>query len=203
MVSTTVDLLNHCKMDASQLRPAIFEAFDGVILGDGIGLWQAQGIDDRLPPEECEKIREKDEKQDWRKLSVLDLYRCSSSLCFFDAEGMRFHFPQFALLELGYFQNETKRLAKEISSCLEPYLLFHLEDAVKHSFSRDKFKLFNTAQLRVVVDFIKVKMHHFEKEFQDLSYFPDGPPESFRYDSDYIKMEKTLHFWENYSHQNS
>lgn len=36
-------------------------------------------------------MREKDEKDNWERISVEDLNNCRDSLCFMDAEGMRFH----------------------------------------------------------------------------------------------------------------
>jgi Family of unknown function (DUF6714) len=79
----------------------IREAFRGVTLGNGIGLYQAQGIDDYAGEEACEQYREQDEKQDWEQISADDLNRCYSSPCFFDAEGMRFHLPAFLIAELN------------------------------------------------------------------------------------------------------
>ncbi len=78
----------------------INEAFDGVVLGNGIGLWEAQGLDDSDDEETCAKYREKDEKEDWRKISYEDLNRCNSSPSFFDAAGFRFHLPAFMQAEL-------------------------------------------------------------------------------------------------------
>jgi hypothetical protein len=79
----------------------VSEAFDGVTLGNGIGLWQGQAIDDYADAKTIATARLRDEKCDWRAISVDDLNRCHSSLCFFDAEGMRFHLPAFLLAELN------------------------------------------------------------------------------------------------------
>ena len=78
----------------------IDEAFDGVILGEGIGLWEAQGLDDDDEEETCAKYRAKDEKEDWRKITDDDLNACSSSPSFFDAAGFRFHLAAFMQAEL-------------------------------------------------------------------------------------------------------
>ncbi len=78
----------------------IDEAFDGVVLGDGIGLWEAQGLDDMDDAETCANLRAKDEKEDWRKISYEDLNICFSSPGFLDAPGMRFHLPAFLIAEL-------------------------------------------------------------------------------------------------------
>jgi hypothetical protein len=60
----------------------IGEAFEGVLLGDGVGLYQAQGIDDN----ECEEVRQsyrlRDEKHDWHRITSENLNKCYSSLSF-------------------------------------------------------------------------------------------------------------------------
>lgn len=78
----------------------IKEAFAGVRLGNGIGLEEAQAIDDYADPETRAARRLKDEKDDWHLLTAEALNRCHSSLSFFDAEGMRFHLPAFLCAEL-------------------------------------------------------------------------------------------------------
>src|SRR5688500_17196676 len=78
----------------------IREAFAGVKLGNGIGLQEAQGIDDYADKETCARYRAGDEKEDWTRIPAEELSRCNSSLSFFDAEGMRFHLPAFLVAEL-------------------------------------------------------------------------------------------------------
>jgi hypothetical protein len=78
----------------------IREAFAGVKLGSGIGLQEAQGVDDYEEAETCARYRASDEKDDWSRIQVSDLNCCNSSLSFFDAEGMRFHLPAFLIADL-------------------------------------------------------------------------------------------------------
>ena len=78
----------------------ISEAFAGVTLGNGIGLKQAQGIDDYEDEATCASYRASDEKEDWTRIPVSELNRCNSSLNFFDAEGMRFHLPAYLIADL-------------------------------------------------------------------------------------------------------
>lgn len=78
----------------------IREAFRDVTLGDGIGLMQAQGLDDYADAETLAKYRASDEKDDWSAIPAEKLNRCYSSLSFFDAEGLRFHLPAFLIAEL-------------------------------------------------------------------------------------------------------
>lgn len=87
-------------LEAMRLCEVISKAFHGVKLGSGVGLFQAQGLDDYADEATCAAYREKDEKDDWRIVTTEDLNRCYSSLHFFDAEGMRFHLPAFLILDL-------------------------------------------------------------------------------------------------------
>jgi hypothetical protein len=78
----------------------IREAFAGVKLGGGVGLQQAQGLDDHEDEQTCARYRANDEKEDWSRIPVEELNRCNSSLSFFDAEGMRFHLPAYLIADL-------------------------------------------------------------------------------------------------------
>lgn len=86
--------------EAMKLCEVISNAFHGVKLGSGVGLFQGQGLDDYADEATCAAYRDKDEKDDWSRISAEDLNRCHSSLSFFDAEGMRFHLPAFLILDL-------------------------------------------------------------------------------------------------------
>lgn len=87
-------------MTDKELIRLIREAFQGVTLGDGIGLWEAQAIDDYAESDRP-RLREQDEKLDWSKIEFDTLIRCDSSLSFFDADGMRFHLPAFLVMEVS------------------------------------------------------------------------------------------------------
>ncbi len=76
-------------------------SFANVRLEDGVGLWEAQGLDDYEDEWVCKQYREKDEKEDWTKIPPDVLSRCHSSLSFFDPKGMRFHLPAFLVGELN------------------------------------------------------------------------------------------------------
>jgi hypothetical protein len=79
----------------------IEDAFIDMQLGDGIGLFEANGLDDYANDEELRQYRAKDEKLDWRRISHSDLERCNSSPSFFDAQGFLFHLPAFLIAELN------------------------------------------------------------------------------------------------------
>ena len=83
-----------------QLKERIRNAFAGVTLGEGVGLREAQGLDDYASEEKCAEYRASDQKIDWQALRSEDLNECNSSLSFFDAKGMRFHLPAYLLADL-------------------------------------------------------------------------------------------------------
>lgn len=85
---------------AESIKDQIRRAFASVRLGVGVGLWEAQGIDDYADAATCAAYRTKDEKDDWSLIPVADLNRCYSSPSFFDAAGMRFHLPAFLIADL-------------------------------------------------------------------------------------------------------
>jgi len=121
-----------------QVIGKIRQAFAGVVLEDGVGLKQAQGIDDYEDEWTCAKHRESDEKEDWSKFSPKELAKCHSSLSFFDAKGMRFHLPAFLIAEL----EETMFMSTE----------FHLTQL--DDFKLSKFSLFSNDQKRAVEAFL-------------------------------------------------
>lgn len=79
---------------------AVSEAFAGVILGSGIGLLEANGLDDYANEKALAAYREIDEKWNWSEIPLESLNRYSSSFSFFDAEGMRFHLPAFLIASM-------------------------------------------------------------------------------------------------------
>lgn len=85
---------------AQEVGRAIEAAFAGVTLGGGVGLQEAQGLDDYADDETRAAYRATDEKDDWHRIPAEELQRCNSSLSFFDAEGMRFHLPAYLLADL-------------------------------------------------------------------------------------------------------
>ena len=126
---------------AVALRQAIDQAFADVQLGDGIGLYEAQGIDHYASEEECANYRAKDERTDWRRIKLDDLNRCNSSLSFFDAAGMHFHLPAFMQADLG--------------EDVEFDLIYHL---VFSGQIEEQQTLLNDAQRTVVIDYLKLQL---------------------------------------------
>ncbi len=85
-----------------ELIAQIDAAFDGVELGEGVGLWESDGIDDYCGKDELQARRMKDEKFDWRKIPVDHLSHCNAAPSFLDARGLYFHLPAFLTAELRH-----------------------------------------------------------------------------------------------------
>ncbi|MGF2687293.1 DUF6714 family protein [Marinobacter sp. DUT-3] len=94
------EVANYHARTQDQIIEMVKDAFCGVELGNGIGLLQAQAIDNREPDEVQTKWRKKDEKFHWESISHELLEGCHSSLSFFDAEGMKFHLPAFIVASI-------------------------------------------------------------------------------------------------------
>jgi hypothetical protein len=79
----------------------IKDAFANTKLGNGIGLFEANGLDDYASDDELRRLRDLDEKLDWRRISVADLAKCYCSPVFFNPQGFVFHLPAFLIAELN------------------------------------------------------------------------------------------------------
>ncbi|UJB73410.1 hypothetical protein HRE53_32780 (plasmid) [Acaryochloris sp. 'Moss Beach'] len=127
----------------------IKSAFAGVTLGAGIGLWEAQAIDDYETQEVQKRNRDKDEKEEWYRLSCDDLQRCHSSLSFFDAEGMKFHLPAYIVASL---ENNVD----------DP--LFHLTQL--DDYTKSKLIALNHVQRQAIVTYLEWCFEQEEYEFE-------------------------------------
>lgn len=128
----------------------IRDAFRGVVLGRGIGLWQGQAIDDYAGRAAEEEARARDEKDDWSRIPVELLNGCHSSLSFFDAEGMRFHLPAY--------------LVAELEGTLNQDIVFHL--TYDDGWALSRFELLSAAQRDAVRQFLLLRLPNPEYEFE-------------------------------------
>ena len=90
----------------------ITEAFEEVHLGDGIGLLEADGLDDYASDAERVELRLRDEKTDWQRIDPKMLNRYYVAPTYFDSRGFVFHLPAFLIAELNdqYRYNFIDRL---------------------------------------------------------------------------------------------
>lgn len=91
--------------EADRLLLQIESSFSDVLLGEGIGLKQAQNLSDFEESSICIKSRKTDEKLNWKNIPDALLVDCRDGLFFFDEAGIKFHLPAFLSSELsGYFE---------------------------------------------------------------------------------------------------
>jgi hypothetical protein len=141
-MSTSVNL------SLEALKSQIATAFANVKLGAGIGLAEAEAIDNFMIAEHCAECRLKDEKLDWQHLTTEDLNENYSSLSHFDAKGMRFHLPAYLLLDLDkkykfslefalirvndYRVKQFSLLNQLQKKAVAAYLFYKLDDRLTH-----------------------------------------------------------------------
>jgi hypothetical protein len=129
-------------MDREKLKRQIKDAFAGVKLGNGIGLLQAQGLDNYADAATLARYRAEDEKEDWSKIPLERFNRCPNSLSYFDTEGMRFHLPAFLISSVDGTSNQD--------------VVFTLTYFVPENMSR--FDSLSQPQRKAVRDFLQYKL---------------------------------------------
>ncbi|MDB6080038.1 MAG: hypothetical protein JWO82_3785 [Akkermansiaceae bacterium] len=166
--------LLEAQVPVDELCRRIEEAFAGVTLGNGVGLSEANALDDYEDEATCALRRLDDEKEDWRRITWKQLNRFSSSPSFFDAEGMRFHLPALLIADLKGEYNQGME--------------FNLAHRSDHS--REQFSLLNEAQREVVRDYLHFLLTHPDSKFHReditdalLGYWAESAPESTRLSS--------------------
>ena len=136
-------------MNKKEVMDCINDAFSKVSLGSGIGLWEAQAIDD-YESEEAQKVKRKiDEKEDWSSISPDQLHKCQSSLSFFDADGMRFHLPAFII----------ESLKGEVDDPI--FHLTHLDD-----YAKSKLTTLNSKQIKAIKNYLNWCLNNLEYQYE-------------------------------------
>lgn len=160
---TLRDIIVQWMKDSAGLDAVIEQvrhAFANVKLEDGIGLIEAQGLDDYLSGDALAEFRASDERDDWQRISVDTLNDCESSPCFMDAKGLRFILPALLIASLndqyyhgpityllhrmpaGLFSILTAKQKSAIVACLEltkkhPFLdaqdVAEIDDMIAHA----------------------------------------------------------------------
>jgi hypothetical protein len=167
--------------NAQKIISNIKSAFRDVQLEDGIGLFEAQGIDDYKPREQQLKLRLKDEKEDWLKISAADLRNAMSSLPFFDAKGVRFHLPRFLIYDIKTNDQNT---------------LFHLTNELETDHKKEIFSLLNSTQVTCIIEYLDYLKDQIKVEYENVLAIRYGTdPKSYREDADYISIEEASHNW--------
>jgi hypothetical protein len=146
-------------MTKIELIANIQNAFKNIKLEDGVGLWEAQGIDDYADEKTMAELKKKDERNDWDKIPYKDLAFCYSSLSFFDAKGMRFCLPKFLIFDL---------LADEINEkegLNSPDMLFTLGHKLNEDYQKNRFSLLDLNQIQCIINYLYYKLPFEYDEF--------------------------------------
>ncbi|MBP9068432.1 MAG: hypothetical protein KBG47_02925 [Bacteroidia bacterium] len=132
------------------LISSITSAFKDAKLEDGIGLTEANAIDDHKDKSFRDECRKNDEKENWQTIPSSALNDYYSSLSFFDAKGMRFHLPAFMIAEVkGEYRFGMS------------FALTHLSQ-----YSKLQFTLLSKEQRDAVKLFLEYLSEHLEYEFE-------------------------------------
>ncbi len=136
----------------NELVEKIKLAFADVKLEDGIGLWEAQGIDNYADEKQILDLRNKDERENLHQIPYQDIALASTSLSFVDAKGMRFLLAQFLIFDV---------LEKDI--CKEelfdaPDVVFILTNDLQSEYKEIQFRLLNSLQMKAIIDFLNYKL---------------------------------------------
>ena len=176
----------------TQLIGKIYGAFKDVLLEDGIGLWEGLALDDRLQnTREYEALKAKDERHDWQKIPVVNLYECSSSISFLDAKGMRFHMGLYLLFALEVFLAEEDELHEDENFILFPTeVQFALTYNLESEYSKNRFSLLNSAQINCVVHFLEYELDKMRQYGEAY-----GVQAGQLLHKEHKKLEEAIAFW--------
>ena len=178
-------------MTKQELITEITTAFEKVKLEDGIGIWEAQGIDDYADLETIAELRKKDERHNWNNIPYKDLADCSSSLSFFDAKGMRFSLPKLLVFDI---------LADEIyeeEANYSPDVVFTLGYNLDEIYQKNRFSLFDKQQIQAIIHFLEYKLEEIIEKYKMYSEDYAANPDSVYSSYGYLETKRTLEEWRN------
>lgn len=94
--------MSKSEMNRIELIQDIEAAFGEVLLENGIGIYEADALDNYADQKEIEKerARDRDSWQRWQDIPDQIMDSCYSVLCFVDPKGMKFLLPAFMIFTL-------------------------------------------------------------------------------------------------------
>lgn len=125
----------------------IHRAFDGVLLGDGVSLLQAEVIDrygEGCTDKEFEEMKQSEVVNDWSKVSLPELDR--DNVAHFDAAGFRYYLPALMLSVIEHYDSSSMRVIGTISALYpkKEYWAYHME----------RYSLLTFEQKRAIAKFL-------------------------------------------------
>ncbi len=176
-------------MTKEELIKKIQMAFKDVKLEDGIGLWEAQGVDEYADNKKMAELIAKDERNNWENLSYKDMAFCSSSLSFFDAKGMRFCLPKFLIFDL------LKEEVFEEYNLYAPEVLFTLGYRLDEDYQKKRYSLFNKEQINAVITYLEYGLQEIIDGYEEYSKLFGCAPETLYTDYDYLEFKRMIEEW--------
>lgn len=87
-------------MNKEQLLDLLQNNFKEIVLAEGIGIWEAEAIDNYLVGQEYENLKSKDERVDWNKISFDFTSQFEWTFPFWDTKGTLFILPKVLQITL-------------------------------------------------------------------------------------------------------
>ncbi|MBI1425022.1 MAG: hypothetical protein GC149_16370 [Gammaproteobacteria bacterium] len=134
-------------MNRTEIENTIISAFGKVLLGNGVGLYEAEAIDNYESQEFISEARKKDRVtwKNWGEIPVNAISTFHSALCFVDAEGMRYLLPAYMLFAV---MNYDKTDSAAIDSAI-----YALDRGMK-AFGDDE-AILSHEQKKAIIDFLR------------------------------------------------
>jgi hypothetical protein len=130
-------------MDKTEVVKLIEDAFKNVVLGDGIGIYEAEAIDNYASDKNTIKARAKD-REEWKRWTEIPkevLEVASSSLCFMDIEGMRFLLPAYMKFSVENYETSDSISIDSPIYALLSHPVF-VESNVNEYFTKEQYSVF-------------------------------------------------------------
>ncbi len=130
-------------MDKADLVNLIENAFKGVSLGEGIGIYEAEAIDNYASEKKTTKARAKD-REEWKKWTdippqVIETFY--SALCFLDVEGMRYVLPAYMRFAVENYEASASASIDSPIYALQSNPVFVTEN-VDEYFTKEQYEVF-------------------------------------------------------------
>jgi len=154
-------------MNIETLLSEIESAFFEVGLEDGVGLYQAEAIDNYRPEQEIEIAKSKDRGafRSWKAIPSDLLEKHYSALCFVDSKGLRFLLPAYMTYTLQNYSHSSSASIDAASFALGSSPAF--VDA-------DVDSVFTKRQYKVIARFLKYLVVSIGDEHVDVSQASDA-----------------------------
>jgi hypothetical protein len=147
------------KMNSVELIIQIESAFSSVALGNGVGLYEAEALDNYADAEKVSsaKVKDRESWKSWIDIPEKVIEQFSSALCFVDSEGMRFLLPAYMLFACKYYKTSDSFSIDSV--------IYALDRGI-YKFGND-ISILTTDQISAIIAFLKFMILDAGEEFVD------------------------------------